>query len=136
MVGLNSLIKALESAKEKAELTNGAYVRNVINDTLKICDYKNGFEREYTFSVSALAKEKRENDKKKALETKLEKIEKGEIEVGKEPQKMVYNGFSSHDCESHYKCPVCETDYGSWGFGKAGDTFKCRKCGATLIYPH
>ena len=133
---LDDLIMALESAKEKAELTTGAYVRNVINDTLKICDYKNDVEREYTFSVSALAKEKRESDKKKAFETKLEKIKKGEIKVGKEPQKMVYSGYSSHDCESHYKCPVCESDYGSWGFGKPGTTFNCTRCGATLIYPH
>lgn len=25
-----------------------------------------------------------------------------------------YLGFSNHDCESHYKCPVCEKSFGSW----------------------
>ena len=28
--------------------------------------------------------------------------------------KMVYNGYSAHDTESHYKCPICGRDYGSY----------------------
>ena len=53
---------------------------------------------------------------------------------------MIYTGYSQHDCESWYKCPKCNKEYGSWGFFhknlKGGDTFKCEKCGQTLKVPH
>lgn len=58
----------------------------------------------------------------------------------KEPNKMIYVGFSQHDDESWYKCPVCNQPYGSWGFingsVKVSDdgTFKC-KCGTILVKP-
>lgn len=26
----------------------------------------------------------------------------------------IYLGFSQHDCESHYKCPLCGCSFGSW----------------------
>jgi hypothetical protein len=25
-----------------------------------------------------------------------------------------YLGFCSHDCEAHYRCPVCNKAFGSW----------------------
>lgn len=28
--------------------------------------------------------------------------------------KAIYIGFSSHDCESRYKCPCCDKPFGSW----------------------
>lgn len=28
--------------------------------------------------------------------------------------KAIYLGFSSHDCESRYKCPCCDKPFGSW----------------------
>ena len=52
--------------------------------------------------------------------------------------RMIYNGFSQHDCEGHWKCPKCNKDYGDWGFFnkglKGGDTFIC-ECGTNLIVP-
>ena len=58
----------------------------------------------------------------------------------KEPNKMIYIGFSQHDAEAWYKCPVCNQQYGSWGFingsVKVSDdgTFKC-ECGTILVKP-
>ena len=55
-------------------------------------------------------------------------------------KRMIYVGFSQHDDESWYKCPVCNQPYGSWGFingsVKVSDdgTFKC-KCGTILVKP-
>lgn len=71
------------------------------------------------------------------------KADKGEHIITlatKEPNKMIYVGFSQHDDESWYKCPVCNQQYGSWGFingsVKVSDdgTFKC-KCGTILVKP-
>lgn len=58
----------------------------------------------------------------------------------KGPNKMIYVGFSQHDDETWYKCPVCNQQYGSWGFingsVKVSDdgTFKC-ECGTILVKP-
>lgn len=54
--------------------------------------------------------------------------------------KMIYVGFSQHDDEAWYKCPVCNQQYGSWGFINGSvkvysdGTFKC-KCGTILVKP-
>ena len=58
----------------------------------------------------------------------------------KEPNKMIYIGFSQHDDEAWYKCPVCNQQYGSWGFINGSvkvsddETFKC-ECGTILVKP-
>ncbi len=56
----------------------------------------------------------------------------------KTPINMVAIGYSSHDCESWYACPLCRTQYGSWEFFhkhlKGGDVFKC-SCGQKLYVP-
>lgn len=26
----------------------------------------------------------------------------------------IYKGFSQHDCEAWYECPVCHKSFGSW----------------------
>ena len=44
---------------------------------------------------------------------------------------MLDNGYSSHDCESHYKCPICGKDYGGWSI-PTGKEFEC-SCGQKLI---
>ena len=53
--------------------------------------------------------------------------------------KMDYNGYNSHDSESHHVCPVCCRDYGSWDFFrkgiKNGECFACEKCGTLLKAP-
>ena len=41
--------------------------------------------------------------------------------------KLICIGFSSHDCESHYKCPFCEYPYESWSI-PIDKLFIC-KCG-------
>lgn len=51
-----------------------------------------------------------------------------------EAKEMIYSGFSEHDCESHYKCPVCNIDYGSWKMLKFGKSFRCN-CGTLLKTP-
>lgn len=29
-------------------------------------------------------------------------------------QKVIYTGFSQHDCEAWYICPCCNKSFGSW----------------------
>lgn len=41
--------------------------------------------------------------------------------------KLIPVGYSSHDCESHYKCPFCGEPYRSWSM-TIGKVFTC-KCG-------
>lgn len=41
--------------------------------------------------------------------------------------KLTPVGFSQHDCESHYECPFCGEDYGSWSI-PINKPFKCM-CG-------
>ena len=48
------------------------------------------------------------------------------------PLEMIDNGYSSHDCESHYKCPICGKDYGSWSLMHVEKEFEC-SCGQKLI---
>lgn len=48
-----------------------------------------------------------------------------------------YLGYSSHDCESHYRCPLCYRDFGSWSttFYKKNyrEHCKCPNCGSELL---
>jgi hypothetical protein len=65
---------------------------------------------------------------------------KQELAKQNNPLDLIYTGFSPHDCESWYKCPKCEEQYGSWSFVNGGVTitdgkFKCRKCGTILYEP-
>ena len=41
--------------------------------------------------------------------------------------KLIVTGYSSHDCETHYKCPFCGEPYRSWSI-KTNEVFTC-KCG-------
>ena len=55
------------------------------------------------------------------------------------PGKLKYVGYSSHDDESRYQCPICKEGYGSWDFinGSVRMTnglFRC-KCGKLLKKP-
>lgn len=58
---------------------------------------------------------------------------KGEFYMAED---LVYVGFSSHDCESIYKCPCCGTFYYSWNLWnrgiKNGDVFECDHCKVQL----
>ena len=51
--------------------------------------------------------------------------------------KAIYMGFSSHDCEAHYKCPLCKGNFGSWSttfYKKNGkEHCKCPRCQAELV---
>ena len=53
--------------------------------------------------------------------------EQKEIEEKKWSNKLVVTGFSSHDCETHYKCPFCGEHFRSWSI-PIRKVFKC-KCG-------
>ncbi len=35
-------------------------------------------------------------------------------EVTNRKPRAISVGFCSHDCEAHYKCPVCDKNFGSW----------------------
>ena len=39
-----------------------------------------------------------------------------------------YLGFSQHDCETHYECPLCKRKFGSWStdFYKVNGTEHCK----------
>lgn len=73
---------------------------------------------------------------KEKLKTSEQTKPKGDMEHAME---MRYTGYSEHDSESHYECPVCKNDYGSWSmFNKGinkGETFFCWYCDQKLIAP-
>jgi hypothetical protein len=55
------------------------------------------------------------------------------------PKEMEYIGYSSHDAESHHKCPCCGKGYGGWDFinGRVktqNGIFRC-ECGTLLKTP-
>ena len=57
-------------------------------------------------------------------------------------KRMDYAGYSSHDAESHYRCPSCGDDYGSWSFlhlkmynTVGGKIFQCTTCKTWLRCP-
>lgn len=38
----------------------------------------------------------------------------------------IYLGFSQHDCEAHYKCPLCGKGFGSWSIDMKN--VRCPNC--------
>ena len=66
-----------------------------------------------------------------------------------DPKKLEYVGFSSHDCDPKYRCPICKENYNgwdfingrcktykmSWGYYKDKNVFECLKCKSILIDP-
>ena len=56
------------------------------------------------------------------------------------PMKLKYIGYSSHDDESQYRCPVCNKFYGGWDFVNGtvktneDGVFTC-ECGMPLRRP-
>lgn len=34
--------------------------------------------------------------------------------MSKQKPIAIYLGYAQRDCESHYKCPVCDKNFGSW----------------------
>ena len=42
--------------------------------------------------------------------------------------KVIYLGYSSHDCESRYKCPVCGALFGSWDIHEEKNENGTKKC--------
>lgn len=42
--------------------------------------------------------------------------------------RAIYLGFSSHDCESRYKCPVCGALFGSWDIHREENENGTKKC--------
>lgn len=60
-------------------------------------------------------------------------------EKPEKPGELKYVGYSSHDDESRYQCPVCKEGYGSWDFINGSvrvmnGLFRC-KCGKLLKKP-
>lgn len=53
-------------------------------------------------------------------------------------KQLVYEGYASHDCEAHYRCPYCEAHYGSWDLFHKGikehDAFVCDNCKNVISY--
>lgn len=45
-----------------------------------------------------------------------------------EKPRAIYLGFSSHDCEARYKCPVCGTLFGSWSIHREENENGTKKC--------
>lgn len=48
--------------------------------------------------------------------------------------KAIYMGFCSHDCEAHYRCPVCGKGFGSWSIWCQRD--KLNENGTNKYCPH
>lgn len=63
---------------------------------------------------------------------------KPRLDVSQLPQ-AIYCGFSSHDCESVYRCPKCNATFGDWGLERTltvTDHYAvvdCWKCKSKLI---
>lgn len=61
----------------------------------------------------------------------------GRAEDIKDYNNLTTIGYSSHDAESWFECPVCKRQYHSWGFFhegiNSGDVFQC-ECGEKLLY--
>lgn len=67
-------------------------------------------------------------------EIKESKCETSKTETAKETPKAIYEGFSSHDCETWYKCPVCNKKFGSWSLPSGEKIANCPCCGAELQF--
>lgn len=131
----NNYIKALQIDPYKLNQIDFDYPKiNIVCDDC-LDDLKN-IMIAYVYSKT--------NDK----EFNYDKIpEKTEYEYSKyegEAKELNYVGFSSHDCESWYECPMCHAKYGSWGFfhmeksekeEKDGKLVFTCKCGTKLYIP-
>lgn len=52
---------------------------------------------------------------------------------GELAKELIYDGYSSRDCASFYRCPVCNRTYNSYQFDRQR-VFRC-SCGALLSTP-
>lgn len=43
--------------------------------------------------------------------------------LNKELPKAIYQSFNSHDCETYYRCPLCDKVFGSWSY-----SYKDQEC--------
>lgn len=64
---------------------------------------------------------------------KSAKVVKIQKDLPEEVKSLIYIGFSSHDCESWYKCPYCDRAIGSWSFPSSeeirrGIKLYCPRC--------
>ena len=55
----------------------------------------------------------KEEAEKALAERSNRAAEKNEGKQKKKPD-AIYLGFCQHDCEAHYKCPLCGKSFGSW----------------------
>ena len=62
------------------------------------------------------------------------KCETNEVETTKKPPEAIYIGFNSHDCETRYKCPVCNGNFGSWSLPSGAKIANCPCCGTELQF--
>lgn len=67
-------------------------------------------------------------------EMKESKCETSKTETAKETPKAIYEGFNSHDCETRYKCPVCNGNFGSWSLPSCAKIANCPCCGTELRF--
>lgn len=67
------------------------------------------------------------------IKREIVELQKKKIAGNKEKPKAEYIGFSSHDCESHYRCPVCNGTFGSWSLerNENGNRY-CPRCKTEL----
>ena len=58
-------------------------------------------------------------------------------------EELIYESYSSHDCETWYSCPYCKKKIGSWslpssGAVKKGEKIYCphckKECKKPIIY--
>lgn len=65
---------------------------------------------------------------------KESKCETNEVETTIKPPEAIYEGFNSHDCETWYKCPVCDKKFGSWSLPSGAKIANCPYCGTELQF--
>jgi len=63
--------------------------------------------------------------------------ENKESKADMEKPTAIYRGFSQHDCESHYTCPVCGINFGGWSVfankpNENGNKHYCPNCKTEL----
>lgn len=78
---------------------------------------------------------------RKATKIKLNELLEiaNRLDKQEKPGELKYVGYSSHDSESRYQCPVCKEGYGGWDFingsvRAVNGLFRC-KCGKLLKKP-
>lgn len=67
------------------------------------------------------------------IEKEIVELKKKKIAGDKVKPRAEYIGFSSHDCEAHYRCPVCNGTFGSYSVQKNenGNEY-CPRCKTEL----